>query len=74
MDRSEKDLYGLFQNFLCFPPSKSSLTFFSILVVMTLLLGVYPAMVTDITGASVGKLITDFRASVPAVLTAVASN
>jgi NADH-quinone oxidoreductase subunit M len=36
------------------------------LVVMTLLLGVYPAVVTDITGASVGALITEFRASVPA--------
>ena len=35
------------------------------LVVMTLLLGVYPAVVTDITGASVGALITEFRASVP---------
>jgi NADH-quinone oxidoreductase subunit M len=42
------------------------------LVVMTLLLGVYPAVVTDITGASVGALITEFRASVPTVETVAA--
>ncbi|MEO8242944.1 MAG: NADH-quinone oxidoreductase subunit M [bacterium] len=47
---------------------------FAPLVAMTLLLGVYPAVVTDITGASVGKLITEFRASVPAAQTAADSN
>ena len=39
---------------------------FAPLVAMTLLLGVYPAVVTDITGPSVGALITNFRAAVPA--------
>ncbi|MBC7478825.1 MAG: NADH-quinone oxidoreductase subunit M, partial [Pseudorhodobacter sp.] len=39
---------------------------FAPLVAMTLLLGIYPAVVTDITGASVGALITNFRAAVPA--------
>ena len=39
---------------------------FAPLVAMTLLLGVYPALVTDITGASVGALITQYRAAVPA--------
>ena len=46
---------------------------FAPLVVMTLLLGVYPAVVTDIIGPSVGALITEFRASVPAD-TGVATN
>ena len=46
---------------------------FAPLVVMTLLLGVYPAVVTDIIGPSVGALITEFRASVP-VDVAVVSN
>ena len=46
---------------------------FAPLVVMTLLLGVYPAVVTDIIGPSVGALITEFRASVP-VDAAVVSN
>ncbi len=39
---------------------------FAPLVAMTLLLGVYPAVVTDMIGPSVGALITEFRASVPA--------
>ena len=46
---------------------------FAPLVVMTLLLGVYPSVVTDITGASVGALITEFRASVPAATPVLAS-
>ena len=45
---------------------------FAPLVAMTLILGVYPALVTDITGPSVGALITEFRASVPAVVPVVA--
>ena len=47
--------------------SRRERAIFAPLVVMTLLLGVYPAVVTDITGASVGALITEFRASVPVV-------
>ena len=39
---------------------------FAPLLVMTLLLGVYPAMVTDVIGPSVGALVTQFRAAVPA--------
>ncbi len=46
--------------------SRRERAIFAPLVVMTLLLGVYPAVVTDITGASVGALIAEFRASVPA--------
>ena len=53
--------------------SRRDRAIFAPLVAMTLLLGVYPAVVTDITGASVGALITEFRASVPAVLPAAAS-
>ncbi len=40
---------------------------FAPLVVMTLLLGIYPSLVTDIIGPSVGALITDYQASIPAV-------
>ena len=32
---------------------------------MTLLLGVYPSLVTDIIGPSVGALITDYQAAIP---------
>jgi NADH-quinone oxidoreductase subunit M len=39
---------------------------FAPLIVMTLLLGVYPKAVTDIIGPSVGAMITQFRADVPA--------
>ena len=39
---------------------------FAPLVAMTLLLGVYPSLVTDITGPSVGALITDYQAALPA--------
>ena len=45
--------------------SRRERAIFAPLVVMTLLLGVYPAVVTDIIGPSVGALITEFRASVP---------
>jgi len=41
---------------------------FAPLVVMTLLLGIYPSVVTDIIGPSVGALITDYRAAVPTAL------
>ena len=53
--------------------SRRERAIFAPLVAMTLLLGVYPAVVTDITGASVGALITEFRASVPAVEPAAAT-
>lgn len=38
---------------------------FAPLVVMTLLLGVYPAMVTDIIGPSVAALVADYQAAIP---------
>jgi NADH-quinone oxidoreductase subunit M len=38
---------------------------FAPLVVMTLFLGIYPAVVTDIIGPSVAALISDYRAAVP---------
>lgn len=38
---------------------------FAPLVVMTLLLGVYPALVTDIIGPSVSALVTDYQAAIP---------
>ncbi len=38
---------------------------FAPLVVMTILLGVYPALVTDIIGPSVSALITDYKAALP---------
>ena len=44
---------------------------FAPLVVMTLLLGVYPALVTDIIGPSVGALVQHYHASVPAEFSAV---
>ena len=37
------------------------------LVVLTLVLGVYPALVTDIIGPSVGAMVTDYKAALPAV-------
>jgi NADH-quinone oxidoreductase subunit M len=40
---------------------------FAPLVAMTLLLGVYPALVTDIIGPSVTALITDYQAALPVV-------
>ncbi|MBT9243973.1 NADH-quinone oxidoreductase subunit M [Gemmobacter fulvus] len=39
---------------------------FAPLVVMTLLLGIYPSLVTDIIGPSVGQLVTDYQAATPA--------
>jgi NADH-quinone oxidoreductase subunit M len=39
---------------------------FAPLVVMTLVLGVYPSLVTDIIGPSVAQLITDYNASLSA--------
>ncbi|MDO9637394.1 MAG: NADH-quinone oxidoreductase subunit M [Pseudotabrizicola sp.] len=39
---------------------------FAPLVVMTLLLGIYPALVTDIIGPSVTALVTDYQAAIPA--------
>ncbi|QCO54937.1 NADH-quinone oxidoreductase subunit M [Pseudorhodobacter turbinis] len=38
---------------------------FAPLVVMTLLLGVYPSLVTDIIGPSVTALVTDYQAAIP---------
>ncbi|MFN3724192.1 MAG: NADH-quinone oxidoreductase subunit M [Paracoccaceae bacterium] len=38
---------------------------FAPLVIMTLLLGVYPALVTDIIGPSVTALVTDYQAAIP---------
>ncbi|MDZ4118995.1 NADH-quinone oxidoreductase subunit M [Phaeovulum sp.] len=45
---------------------------FAPLVAMTLLLGVYPSLVTDIIGPSVTALVTDYHASLPATVAAVA--
>jgi NADH-quinone oxidoreductase subunit M len=39
---------------------------FAPLVVMTILLGVYPALVTDIIGPSVSALLTNYHADLPA--------
>ncbi|GAB4387039.1 NADH-quinone oxidoreductase subunit M [Albidovulum sp.] len=39
---------------------------FAPLVAMTLLLGVYPSLVTDVTGPSVAKLVADHQAAIPA--------
>ncbi|WP_050522598.1 NADH-quinone oxidoreductase subunit M [Pseudorhodobacter wandonensis] len=39
---------------------------FAPLVAMTLLLGVYPSLVTDIIGPSVSALVTDYHAAIPA--------
>ncbi|PZO65916.1 MAG: NADH-quinone oxidoreductase subunit M, partial [Pelagerythrobacter marensis] len=36
------------------------------LIAMTLLLGVYPRAVTDITGPAVAALVHDYHASLPA--------
>ncbi len=49
---------------------------FAPLVVMTLLLGVYPSLVTDIIGPSVGALITNYDTAVldSGIATAVAEN
>jgi NADH-quinone oxidoreductase subunit M len=39
---------------------------FAPLVAMTLLLGIYPSLVTDIIGPSVAQLVADYHASLPA--------
>jgi len=46
---------------------------FAPLVVMTLLLGIYPSLVTDIIGPSVSALISNYEAALPAVETAAAA-
>ena len=40
---------------------------FAPLVVMTILLGVYPSLITDMIGPSVSALITDYHAALPAM-------
>jgi NADH-quinone oxidoreductase subunit M len=44
---------------------------FAPLVAMTLILGVYPSLVTDITGPSVAALLTDYQAALPPAETGV---
>ncbi|MEM0946869.1 MAG: NADH-quinone oxidoreductase subunit M [Pseudomonadota bacterium] len=44
------------------------------LIVMTLLLGVYPSLVTDMIGPSVEALVTDYQASLDAVAPRIAEN
>ena len=39
---------------------------FAPLVAMTLLLGLYPSLVTDVTGPSVSALVTEYHAAIPA--------
>ncbi|MFE3837717.1 NADH-quinone oxidoreductase subunit M [Pseudogemmobacter sonorensis] len=46
---------------------------FAPLIFMTLLLGVYPSLVTDIIGPSVAQLIADYQASLPAVVAEAAA-
>ncbi|MCU0901244.1 MAG: NADH-quinone oxidoreductase subunit M [Cypionkella sp.] len=45
--------------------SRREKAIFAPLVVMTLLLGVYPVLVTDIIGPSVTALVTDYQAAIP---------
>jgi NADH-quinone oxidoreductase subunit M len=40
---------------------------------MTILLGVYPALVTDIIGPSVSALLTNYNADLPAKLAVAAA-
>ncbi|GGH57174.1 NADH-quinone oxidoreductase subunit M [Frigidibacter albus] len=47
---------------------------FAPLIAMTLLLGVYPRLVTDIIGPSVTALVTDYHASIPADVAGVAAS
>jgi len=47
--------------------SRRERAIFAPLIVMTLLLGVYPALVTDIVGPSVAQLVTDYHAALPAM-------
>ena len=39
---------------------------FAPLIAMTLILGIYPSLVTDIIGPSVGALVADYEAAQPA--------
>jgi len=50
--------------------SRRERAIFAPLVVMTLLLGIYPAVVTDVTGPAVAALIADVQASLPAEVAA----
>jgi NADH-quinone oxidoreductase subunit M len=54
--------------------SRRERAIFAPLVVMTILLGVYPALVTDIIGPSVAQLVSDYHASIPAVADVVATH
>jgi NADH-quinone oxidoreductase subunit M len=45
--------------------SRRERAIFAPLIIMTLLLGIYPAAVTDLIGPSVAALVTDYAASVP---------
>jgi NADH-quinone oxidoreductase subunit M len=47
---------------------------FAPLIAMTLILGVYPSLVTDIIGPSVSALVTDYQAAVPADAAELALN
>ncbi|MCU0827582.1 MAG: NADH-quinone oxidoreductase subunit M [Tabrizicola sp.] len=47
---------------------------FAPLIAMTLILGVYPSLVTDIIGPSVSALVTDYQAALPADDAALALN
>ncbi len=47
--------------------SRRERAIFAPLIVMTLLLGVYPALVTDIIGPSVAQLVADYHAALPLV-------
>ncbi|WP_343116909.1 NADH-quinone oxidoreductase subunit M [Ostreiculturibacter nitratireducens] len=46
--------------------SRREKAIFAPLVAMTLILGVYPSLVTNIIGPSVGALVSDYHASIPA--------
>ena len=47
---------------------------FAPLIAMTLLLGIYPSLVTDIIGPSVTALVTDYQAAIPVSGDVVAQN
>jgi NADH-quinone oxidoreductase subunit M len=47
---------------------------FAPLIAMTLILGVYPSLVTDIIGPSVSALVSDYQAALPADASALALN
>jgi NADH-quinone oxidoreductase subunit M len=47
---------------------------FAPLIAMTLILGVYPSLVTDIIGPSVTALVTDYQSALPADATGLALN